>query len=178
MRLGLSDFLTGCSFYNAQHSVNQSIYCCSIMWYCDSYVLTIWSRENVAIARWQNDAAAHTPCPSKNQKPISSSKIARNLSGFPCGNGSNAFAENDETQICKSLREGVNQRAQTSCHEHTNLAVDDRRYPSFANASARSTWWLSNSVGLGTTIMGFPILSTSRIVPEPIRNRYEVERTH
>lgn len=35
------------------------------------------------------------------------------------------------------------------------------------SVDASSSWWLSNNVGLGITIIAFPLLSTSKIVPEP-----------
>lgn len=44
------------------------------------------------------------------------------------------------------------------------------RWPSSSSAEASSSWWLSRSVGLGMTIIGFPMRRTSRMVPEPSKS--------
>lgn len=42
-------------------------------------------------------------------------------------------------------------------------------YSCSARASASSTWWLSSSVSLGTTMIGTATRRASRIEPEPVR---------
>lgn len=101
-------------------------------------------------------------------KPISSPITCANLLPSNGGNGAMDDMSNSSIVFARSLQD---------CHKEDTIHNGVQTYatgeafrcPSSDKADASSSWWLSRSVGLGTTIRGFPRRSTSRIVPDPTR---------
>jgi len=95
----------------------------------------------------------------QSKKPISSSRIPRKPTAFACL-CTPLFGGGHSLCLCRSCSASCSAFTRSSSRPCTT-------YSCSASASASSTWWLSRSCELGTTMMGICARRASRIEPEP-----------